>query len=172
MKKWQDIEGWLTEEEGAKLQELCKDKSIIEVGSYKGRSTACIAEVAKLVYSIDTHKALDDGQEQLKEGMVNLETGDKFTTWKEFRHNTGSYTNIIPFCNKLTYWADILPKVDVAFIDGDHTPQGVKGDIDLLRGKAKLFIFHDYDWMGVRIICDNEVNIQGKIDHLAWGVLK
>jgi len=161
---WREIEGWLTEEEGKKLQELCLNKNIIEVGSYKGRSTACIADVAKLVYSVDTHKALGDGQHQV----------DNLTTWREFRHNTGGYFNIIPFCGQLSQWVDTLPKVDIAFIDGDHTLSGVKGDIKLLQNKAKLLIFHDYchGFPAVMIVVDIFIDIQGVCGSLAWGTIK
>jgi hypothetical protein len=159
---WMKIQGWLTQQEGLKLQELCRDKIVTEVGSYKGRSTVCIASVAKLVFSIDTHRALGDGQTQ----------NDALTTWREFRHNTGGY-NVIPFCGKLADWSDSLPKVDIVFIDGDHTIAGVKGDIKLLQNKAKLFIFHDYvGFPAVQIVVDMFIDIQGRCGSLAWGTLK
>ncbi len=50
---WQSVEGWLTPDEGAALQRLAMDKTCLELGSHKGRSTCCLAEVASHVDAVD-----------------------------------------------------------------------------------------------------------------------
>jgi hypothetical protein len=160
--EWKDIRGWLNGEEAEVLQRLTKDKVVIEVGSYFGRSTVCIADVARRVYSIDTHKALGDGQTQFSSR----------TTWDEFKSNIKGYTNIFPFVGESSYWLEIMPKADVVFIDGMHKFLTVKSEILLLRNKVDLFIFHDYNLPQVKLAVESMIDIEGSIRTMAWGRIK
>src|SRR4051812_45637582 len=51
-----DVDGWLTPEQGRILAELATDKVCLEIGSYQGKSTICMAQTAKHVHSVDWHQ--------------------------------------------------------------------------------------------------------------------
>jgi hypothetical protein len=55
-----DVRGWLTEAEGRKLQELAIGKTVLELGSYCGRSTCAMAWTAARIVAVDW----DFGDEQ------------------------------------------------------------------------------------------------------------
>lgn len=48
------VVGWLTEEEGIELARLAEGKICLEIGSYCGRSTICLAQKARSVGALDT----------------------------------------------------------------------------------------------------------------------
>jgi hypothetical protein len=50
-----DIPGWLHHAEGKALAEMARGKRVLEVGSYCGLSTVCMARTAKHVVSVDPH---------------------------------------------------------------------------------------------------------------------
>jgi len=64
---------------------------------------------------------------------------------------------------------ELAPKFapyDLAFIDGDHSYEAVKGDFEALEPFTRDFIFHDSDWdstPGVRQFI-NEARTLGKFD--------
>ena len=91
--------------EGRLLQalELKEDKTVLEIGTGSGFITACLAQLAKQVVSVDIHEEFTRGAEaKLKEKdirNVELETGDAMTGWQpEQAHDvlvvTGSVQDI------------------------------------------------------------------------------
>jgi hypothetical protein len=56
IKDWKfptDVRGWLTPKEGETLAQLAEGKLVLEIGSYHGLSTICMAQTAKMVHAID-----------------------------------------------------------------------------------------------------------------------
>lgn len=141
-----DIDGWMTKVELEFLyQESSKYESVVEIGSYKGRSThALLSGLAKKITCIDPWD-------------VDSEVENIFSGEKEYQT---FLKNVAPFqCNgrlrvirghSQEVAADIEP-VDMVFIDGDHSYESVRRDIDLYLPKAKKMICgHDYaGWPGV-----------------------
>lgn len=137
-KRFLDVHGWLSDAEGSKLAGLASDKHVLEIGSFCGLSTIWMARTAATVTAVDPH----DGREQASGGKSTLE---------EFRKNLFSYgvddrVNVIPGTS-----ADVLPNLDnmydMAFVDGDHTVEGVRLDIELVSKRVKpggIVAFHDY----------------------------
>lgn len=91
--------------EGRLLQalELQDDETVLEIGTGSGFITACLAQLAKQVVSVDIHADFTSGAEaKLKEKdiqNVELETGDAMTGWQpEQAHDvlvvTGSVEDI------------------------------------------------------------------------------
>ena len=91
--------------EGRLLQalELKEDETVLEIGTGSGFITACLAQLAKQVVSVDIHEEFTRGAEaKLKEKdirNVELETGDAMTGWQpEQAHDvlvvTGSVQDI------------------------------------------------------------------------------
>lgn len=143
MKNWKDVEGWINTQEISILQQLAKDKICLEIGSYKGKSSVGIAEVAKEVFCVDTFSADGSGQNQHENTL----------TLNEFTENTKGYSNISPCVGNSKIMVPLFEdnKFDFIFIDGDHSYEGVKNDILVCWPKLKIggiMAFHDYKWDG------------------------
>ncbi len=133
------VKGWLTGEEAEFLKEISRDKDVLEVGPYMGRSTVCIARTAKSVITIDTFKHEDN------------ETGqtDSYTSIVPFLQNTLEFDNIITIIGKSVDVAKHIKdnSKDIIFIDGSHKYEDVKDDIRVWKPKLKkggYMLFHDY----------------------------
>jgi hypothetical protein len=129
-----DIAGWMEPIEGYGLAELCKGKTVLEIGSYLGRSTICIARNAKEVHSVDPH----DGRA----------TPSPLQTHEMFLNNLKRYDiyNVKSFKGLVRdfEWDQIY---DVVFIDGAHDYASVQDDIELAQSvlvDGGLIAFHDY----------------------------
>ena len=149
-----DVRGWLTEEEGQALACLASGKKVLEIGSYCGRSTICMAQTAEHVHAVDTF----DGRATPIPGP----------TLDEFLDNLKKYniTNVThSICTSMEV-PDIDP-VDVVFIDGNHEPEFVRVDIITGRRLMKpdgLLVFHDYHqcW-GVTKAVDELLAVDGEM---------
>jgi predicted O-methyltransferase YrrM len=118
--------GWMSEDELSYLARCAsKSGSIVEIGSWKGRSTLALAcNTPGIVYAVDTWK----GTEQQGDELSLHEEG-----WllEEFKRNTTNIDNIV-ICEGPS--AEIAKQMrghtfDMIFIDGYHTYEGVKDDI-------------------------------------------
>ena len=139
MDKWLEVPGWFEPDEGRKLQELAKDKVCVEVGSFKGRSAACMGVVAKEVHCVDYFRTnVGNGQSQ----------EDHFTVLDEFKKNTEGLSISIHIGSSV-HASQLFESdsVDLVFIDALHTYKGVICDIfcwwDILK-MGGIFCFHDY----------------------------
>lgn len=132
-----DAAGWLTEEEGRELARLATGKNILEVGSYCGRSTICLAQTALAVHAVDTF-----------DGRATALPGETLETFKRNIRRAGVENKINVLQGLSSEMLPSLPPVfDMAFIDGAHDYQSVLRDAemasDLLRPGGVL-VFHDY----------------------------
>lgn len=136
-----EVDGWLTEREGRYLAEGACGKSVLEIGAYCGRSTICMAQTAKVVYTVDPF----DGRD----------TPDKRDTLDEFTQNLDRYglTGRVMFAQGTS--SDIIPPMsetfDMAFIDGAHDFDSVMRDASLVAPRLTsngLVYFHDYQKYG------------------------
>lgn len=128
-----DISGWLHPEEGRELAELAKGQRVLEIGSYCGLSTVCIARTAESVTAVDYF-----------DGRGTPSPGD---TLPEFNRNIERYG----VADKVTaVHADDsipLPAYDLAFIDAAHDYDSVAADIKRCLEVLKpggLLAFHDF----------------------------
>lgn len=128
-----DIPGWLCEDEGKALAELARGKRVLEIGSYCGLSTICLARTAEHVTAVDYF----DGRA----------TPKPRGTFDEFKANIERYgvADRVEVCHPD---AEIpLPEYDLAFIDGNHRREAVEQDIEKALAVLKpdgLIAFHDY----------------------------
>lgn len=110
--------------------------SIIEIGSWKGRSGHALLSGCKgMVYLIDTFKGTagemdyfkdKDAYEQCVENLKDFKN-------KEILKMTSSEA------------VSLVPEVDMVWIDGDHSYEGCKRDIEMYLPKAKKLICgHDF----------------------------
>jgi hypothetical protein len=131
-----DVAGWLSPTEGLALSELARDKDVLEIGSYCGKSTICLAQHAKSVTAVDPF----DGRG----------TPSERNTYDEFSANLEKYRvadKVSAIRGTIGEVAHQLGEFDLVFIDGAHDYQGVKDDIadalSVLRADGVL-AFHDY----------------------------
>ena len=120
---------------------------IVEIGSARGRSTCALALACRLngvgrVYAIDPH-------------TINpwTEIGTGGSTEAFLRERLRDY--------RLDEWCDVIvgtsadaaktwsTQVDLLFVDGDHSLDGVRSDFELFRpwlAPNALVVFHDTAW--------------------------
>ena len=164
----------MTASEKRRIMNLAKRRkgtAYLEIGSYLGASACFIAmgirksrRPAKL-YCVDTWK--NDG---MSEG--------KRDTFTQFCINTASYSDIIvPLRGPSVDVAKTFEhSIDFLFIDGDHSYDGVKADVDNWFPKLKpgaVVLFHDTGWaQGVQRVVREEVapraRYMGRLPNLRW----
>ena len=139
-----DVEGWLSEAQGRALFDAAAAATgagiIVEIGSWKGRSTTWLAAGARLagqrVYAIDPHR-----------GSREDPTAD---TLKEFRDNlarNGLTDAVEAMVMTSEEAAARIPRpIELLFIDGDHSYEGVRRDAELWLPRVMeggTVMFHD-----------------------------
>jgi len=138
------VDGWLSDAQGRALFEAAASMTgrgaIVEIGSWKGRSTTWLAAGARLagrrVYAIDPHRGSreDPGAATLPEFLDNL------------RRNglAGAVTPLVMTSEEAA--AQIHEPVGLLFIDGDHSYEAARRDADLWLPRlveGGVVMFHD-----------------------------
>jgi len=138
------IEGWMSKEELNWLYKVAGTMdSVMEIGSWKGRSTHALLSACKgTVTAIDTFKG--SPSEIAHRGVKNL--------YKDFLKNVGSFKNLkVMKMDSRKAAKKFKGKADMVFIDGEHTYEAVKADIEAWLPKTrKLICGHDFQWPGVQ----------------------
>lgn len=123
------VDGWLSDREIDLLYSLAinaQDGCIVEIGSYKGKSTICLAKGSLAnkgvkIYAIDPH-----------EGSIEQKFAGERSSYVQFEKNissAGVKQIITPIVSKsetaAKNWSE---PISVLWIDGDHTYRGAKLD--------------------------------------------
>lgn len=158
-----NIEGWMSNKEMMFLYNTALEMgSVIELGSWQGRSTHAIASgCSGLVYAIDHWKGSSDSvtEEMAKENDI----------FSIFKNNIKGFNNIVIVNKDINEAIDDIPNVDMVFIDAAHDFDSVKRDIETWMPKAKKVICgHDYsdNWPGVKKAVDllvGDIELVGSI---------
>jgi len=143
------VDGWLITKEGQLLYKLASECSgegtIVEIGSWKGKSTIWLAHGSKAgknttIYAVDPHT----GSDQTKEAV-----GEQ-NTYPEFRANlrrAGVADIVKPLVMTSEQAAqDFNEPIELIFIDGDHSYDMVRLDFELWFPKLVIdgyIAFHD-----------------------------
>jgi len=167
------IPSHITPRERALLKELAAGReTIVEIGSYIGASAASMASASRpagaKIYCIDTWQ-----NDAMSEG--------KRDTFQEFQDNTALFSSlIVPIRG---YSQDVVSslsgkvsKIDLLFIDGDHSYEGAFSDWILYSSFLKsgsLVVFHDFGWAeGVKKVVKENVQPfatrSGRLPNLWW----
>lgn len=138
--------GWLTKEEARHLFDLVQtwcssDNVVIEVGSHYGRSTIVLAHAAankgSRVIAIDPY---DDSF------LGVAGSGDERCAAFKANISHAGVDNLITLIRKPV--EDVVGRrsaVGVMFLDGDHTTEGTRKQIEFaLRCNSKVIALHDY----------------------------
>lgn len=170
-----DIEGFLTDKDGALLFDLAKRVSgrgvILEIGSWKGKSTIWLAKGSKEgnkidVYAVDHHV----GSQEHKQSSGDVWTFDEF---KANMDKTG-VTDIVKPIVKTSEDASIAfqEPIELLFIDGAHDFDSVKSDYDAWSSKVidgGTIAFHDSEFSGVTDFLEELVNTAKKVKLFGFG---
>jgi len=133
-----------------RVTQLPDRSTIVEIGSYRGKSTIALGAAAKRtnsrVYSIDPHDefiGVAGGIFGPKDLAVKLDVIS--------RYNLGDV--IFPICMDSAKIGKAWDRpIDLLWIDGDHRYEAVKTDFELFSLQIKkggYIIFHDSDMEGV-----------------------
>jgi predicted O-methyltransferase YrrM len=190
IKDYQDIEGFLSPFEAAQLYRIASflppESTIVEIGSWKGKSTYCLAKGIKKgkVIAIDPFDSSGDeasslvyqqlkGEksllEQFTQKMEQLKVIEKIETYQGLSQD---------FVNK-------VKKIDFLFIDGDHSIDGCNYDFtnySTAISSGGYLAIHDYypsrkdlgpTWViENKILPSQEYELIGVVDSLWFGKKK
>jgi predicted O-methyltransferase YrrM len=165
-----DVRGWMNALEGETLYNLARDRVVLELGSYAGLSTLCMAQSASRVVACDTF----DGRATYAPGL----------TFPEFWTNISRYgfadkvTALVgTSCSALPFLAPIF---DMVFIDADHSYDAVLHDLQAsvkLLKPGGILACHDYG-MGDRPDVKKAIDdwrhkrpLTGLVSTVAWFAL-
>lgn len=165
----------MTRNELSSLYELvgscARGAEILEIGSYYGASTCyvgtAVKQIAGTLICVDTW-----GNETMPEGSKD--------TYDVFTKNTAPLSSVISVRRKPSEElskADLPDKLDMVFIDGDHSYKSVKTDVNTVTSLVidnGILAFHDIKWFqGVsrvvgELLSTGEWRFEGSVDNLMW----
>ena len=135
--------------------------AVLEIGSFKGRSTVALASGVKwngegIVHAVDPHTSPSPTDPDLK---------DSLTSWDEFVVNIGKAGVASVVTPYREFSQDLAPRfrerLRVLWIDGDHTTEGARRDLRLFLPRLELgaiVAMHDVlgTWEGsLRVFCED-----------------
>ncbi|MDX1952574.1 MAG: class I SAM-dependent methyltransferase [Verrucomicrobiota bacterium] len=151
--RFREIDGWLTDNEALALYQTARalpsKSKIVEIGSWKGKSTFCLASGLQdgVIVAIDPFDAAGEaGSKEIYDGKK----GDR-PLLEQFKENLNLNGLLEKIDIRKGYSADFagsISDIDFLFIDGDHSQQGCEYDYRTFGPSVKkggYLAFHDYD---------------------------
>jgi MMP 1-O-methyltransferase len=147
-----DVPGWLTDDEGEALYELaraCTGKGVIvEIGSFKGKSTVCLGLGSQAGASVPIY-AVDPHQERFPEFKTNVQ-----------RAGIDELVRPVPSLSQPAA-DDFHEPIELLFVDGAHEYELVLEDFEKWVPKVVeggVVAFHDTTWHpGVRKVVAEKI---------------
>lgn len=163
------IFGWFQDTSAQTLDKLIKEhdiKTVIEIGSFVGKSTAFFAERVDKVYAVDIFKMWPEG---MHNGDAQQYGDDFYETFLQNMLHAGVLPKIAPIRMSSRDAANHVfnTPCDLVYIDASHDYESVKEDIALWSPfVSKIICGDDYDenWPGVMQAVDEaypHVNVVG-----------
>jgi predicted O-methyltransferase YrrM len=135
-----DVPGWLTDDEGEALYELaraCTGKGVIvEIGSFKGKSTVCLGLGSQAGASVPIY-AVDPHQERFPEFKTNVQ-----------RAGIDELIRPVPSLSQAAA-EEFHEPIELLFVDGSHEYELVLEDFEKWVPKVVdggWVAFHDTTW--------------------------
>ncbi|MDJ0647631.1 MAG: class I SAM-dependent methyltransferase [Xenococcaceae cyanobacterium MO_188.B19] len=174
IRKYNQIEGFLSQKEAIALYKIAsilpKNSTIVEIGSWKGKSTYCLAKGIKSgkVIAIDPFDASGDDTSAI---IYNQQRG-KTSLLQQFKLNMIKLDVIHKIEIYQGYSQDFvgsISAIDFLFIDGDHSIEGCSQDFLNYSDQIKVggyIAFHDYylsrKELGPTWVIENKVSSSGR----------
>ena len=135
------VPGWISKGELVFLKHLAsRAESVVEIGSWKGRSTKALLEGCQgKVYAVDDWTGGKNETLQIGTYLKDIR--------KDFIKNVGGFPNLEVVMGRSIDAAEKFngKKVDMVFIDAGHSYEECKEDIDAWLPKCKkIMCGHDY----------------------------
>lgn len=169
------INGWMSEIELEFLANIAsKCNTIIEVGSYQGRSARAMADNMKYgkIYCVDPWDILNYNNQNQVMYITDLVTRNIFYMNLHDHIKSG---RIIMCPSLLHEWIGINEdRPDFIFIDGDHRYESVKRDIEhAMQFRPRIIGGHDYspEWPDVIKAVDERFSKIGVVGTIWWTML-
>ena len=140
------IQGWMSEKELYWLfQQARRMRSVAEIGCWKGRSTyALCASGCPSVYAVDHFRGSDEPEHK---AIIRREG----SPLAQFAENMAHFSNLHTVIADSVAAANLVPDVDMVFLDASHDSQSFAADLTLWRPKAKkLLCGHDFYFADVQ----------------------
>ena len=159
-KRFNQIKGFLDIEEGRFLHELviqhCANETILEIGSYCGKSACFLADAAEQVkatfISVDHHRGSEEHQlgQEYHDPEEYDERLNRINTYPSFEKNLDSVSllhAVIPLISDSISASKIIKNdIGFVFIDGSHTETSAMNDYDNWNSKLHsngALVIHD-----------------------------
>jgi hypothetical protein len=151
------IDGFLSEAEGMALYDVAgrlrKEAVILEIGSWQGKSTYCLARglAEGKIIVIDPFNGDagdDENSGRLYGKLLEEKQCDLFDRFQENMKRCGLTSKIEVRRGFSHEFVKEVPPLDVLFIDGDHSIKGCSFDYGAYGQKVVpggYLLFHDYD---------------------------
>lgn len=177
------VEGWLFENEARLLYNLArmasKDSLIVEIGSWKGKSTVCLGYGSQhghkaRVWAVDPHTGSKEHKEMAQDGKV--------WTFEDFKRNMEMHKLLDVVMPRLQTSQEAFedyqrleqkPPIELVFIDGSHENKDVVLDFtlwDSVLAERGTIVFHDANWTSVWeaiktiVLPSGRYNVHGYLD--------
>lgn len=162
------IEGWLSRREAQLLHRAAlgtpTDGTIVEVGAFRGRSTALLASTGRRVVTIDPLVVGSQVDENRVIGSADaFALDDVVSSFENCRWIRRASTEVVD--------AEIPPRIDMLYIDGEH--EGDAAYRDFMRFRANLapgasVAFHDFDSVPGVTQSVRRLESEGLISHASY----
>ncbi len=154
LEPYRGIDGWLTDEEALGLYRLASklppDATVVEIGSWQGKSTFCLASGLRsgTVHAIDPFNASGGFDVRSEKEYIEKKAGHDLLA--RFRENMTARQVMDKIVVRQGYSAQFAAdfnRIDLLFIDGDHSVPGCIADFEHYAPKVSpggFIAIHDY----------------------------
>lgn len=151
IRRYETIDGWLTPSDALCLyrtaRKLKRGSIVVEIGSWKGKSTYCLARAlcCGRVIAIDPFDA--SGEPGSAEVYQQAKKGDLYETFCRTMKSLGVADKIEVRKGTSRDFADKTPEINLLFIDGNHSIDDCRFDYEQYArhiSRGGYLLFHDY----------------------------
>lgn len=176
--RYRSIPGFLSALEAIALYRIARrlpqKATVVEIGSWKGKSTFCLAKGLKSgrVYAIDPFDASGDAESALVY-EANKGGAPLLQQFQEYMRQGGVLHKIEPLVGTSSNFLQSFTSIDLLFIDGDHSIAGCDFDYSHFSphiAKGGYIAFHDFgegrDSVGPNWVIEHKVLPSGEYTYI------
>jgi predicted O-methyltransferase YrrM len=151
IRRYRDIDGFLTEREAPALfraaNRLPTGATVVEIGSWKGKSTFCLARGLRPGGRVHAIDPFDGFGEPGSAEIYAAERGPQRLR-RQFEENIAPVRNVVEVHQGYSReFVGRFPTIDLLLIDGDHSAEGARYDFEHFTAPIPVggwLMFHDY----------------------------